>query len=106
MPSSRLDDWRKKRAREREDKDDLEFPDEMDTPRDIAARVRFQRFRGLRSFRTSPWDPFENLPIDYARIFQFEDYERTKRRVRRQAEEEGVSVSIETSPSSIFLDYP
>jgi len=84
----------------------MEFPDEMDTPRDLAARVRFQRFRGLRSFRTSPWDTYENLPIDYARIFQFEDYERTKLRVRRQAEEEGVSVSIETSPSSIFLDYP
>ena len=68
----------------------------MDTPRDIPARVRFQRFRGLRSFRTSPWDPYENLPIDYARIFQFEDYERTKRRVRREAEEEGVSVSSGT----------
>lgn len=60
----------------------------MDTPDDIAARTRFQRFRGLRSFRTSPWDPFENLPRDYARIFQFEDYKRTERNVRRRADEE------------------
>src|SRR5690348_6196136 len=86
----RLDDWRASRMRE--DKDDLEFPDELDTPKDIAARTRFQRYRGLRSFRTSPWDPYENLPVDYSRIFQFEDYERTKRKVRRQAEEDGVAV--------------
>ncbi|KAF8323855.1 ribosome biogenesis protein tsr1 [Clavulina sp. PMI_390] len=107
-----LDDWRAKRAREREDKDDLEFPDELDTPQDIAARTRFQRFRGLRSFRTSPWDPYENLPIDYSRIFQFEDYERTKRRVRKQADEEGVqpgtlvSVRLKNVPRSTALDRP
>lgn len=79
----RLEDWRN---RQREEDDDLAFPDEIDTPQDISARTRFQRFRGLRSFRTSPWDPYENLPRDYARIFQFEDYKRTERGVRRRAE--------------------
>ncbi|ESK90857.1 ribosome biogenesis protein tsr1 [Moniliophthora roreri MCA 2997] len=83
-----LNSWR---SRQREEEDDLNFPDEIDTPQNIPARERFQRYRGMRSFRASPWDPYENLPRDYARIFQFEDYKRTERAVRRRAEqEEGV----------------
>ena len=63
------------------------FPDEVDTPHDVSARVRFakwvwsiqygyiiitcvSRYRGLRSFRNSPWDPKENLPLDYARYYR------------------------------------
>ncbi|KAF8236061.1 ribosome biogenesis protein tsr1 [Tricholoma matsutake] len=76
------------RNRKREEEDDLAFPDELDTPKDVPARVRFQRYRGMRSFRTSPWDPFENLPRDYARIFQFEDFKRTERGIRRRAQQE------------------
>ncbi|KAG8688091.1 hypothetical protein FRC09_013108 [Ceratobasidium sp. 395] len=75
-----LDTWR---TRAREDADDLAFPDEIDTPQNIPAHTRFARFRGLRSFRTSPWDPYENLPPDYARTFQFEDYARTERNIRK-----------------------
>lgn len=92
-PLFRLQTWRS-REREQEEKEDLAFPDEIDTPLDVAARTRFQRYRGLRSFRTSPWDPYENLPRDYARIFQFEDYKRTERAVRKRADEDGASVEV------------
>ncbi|XP_015238315.1 PREDICTED: pre-rRNA-processing protein TSR1 homolog isoform X1 [Cyprinodon variegatus] len=61
------------------------FPDEVDTPLDAAARIRFQRYRGLKSFRSSPWDPMENLPLDYSRIFQFQSFERTRRRILAEA---------------------
>ena len=51
----------------RAEREDYMFPDEVDTPLHVAARLRFQRYRGLQSFRHSPWDPRENLPPDYAR---------------------------------------
>lgn len=56
--------------------EDTRFPDEVDTPADRSARERFARFRALKSFRTSPWDPKESLPKDYARIFQVNQHRR------------------------------
>ncbi|KAI8337479.1 hypothetical protein BC941DRAFT_396298 [Chlamydoabsidia padenii] len=77
------EDYLKQRSEEFEGH--KEFPDEIDTPMHMPARERFARYRGLQSFRTSPWDPYENLPVDYSRIFQFENYLRTKSRVVGQA---------------------
>ena len=62
-------------------KDDKEFPDELDTPADVSARLRFARYRALQSFRSSPWHPKENLPTDYARIYQFENFGSAQRRI-------------------------
>ena len=66
------------------------FPDEVDTPMNQFAKERFQKFRGLKSFRSSPWDPKENLPLDYSRIFQFENFKRTRKNVFAANEDEGM----------------
>ncbi|KAF4086073.1 hypothetical protein AMELA_G00102270 [Ameiurus melas] len=89
------------------------FPDEVDTPLGVSARTRFQRYRGLKSFRSSPWDPMENLPLNYSRIFQFQNFERTRRRVLAEAatEEEGamvgwyVTLHIEDVPVSVMESF-
>ena len=60
--------------RQRQAEDDVIFPDEIDTPQDVPARQRFARYRGLKSFRSSPWDPKESLPMRYAHIFQLHDF--------------------------------
>lgn len=87
---AQLAEYRERRQREQEEATDAQFPDEVDTPLEVSARTRFERYRGLKSFRTSPWDPYEDLPRDYARIFQFDDYNRTRRRVEASALVEGV----------------
>lgn len=54
--------------------DDAQFPDEVDVPFDKPARQRFARYRGVKNFSTSYWDPKESLPPSYSRIFQLANY--------------------------------
>lgn len=57
---------------ETRDREDMDFPDEVDTPLK-EARKRFQKYRGIKSLKNCDWDPYENLPIEYAKIFRFQN---------------------------------
>lgn len=74
--------WERIKAQRAAEADDVKFPDEIDTPTEIAARIRFQKYRGLKSFRTSPWDPKDALPPEYGRVFAFENFKRAYKRAR------------------------
>lgn len=68
--------------RRKNHKEDLDFPDEVDVPDDINARDRFARYRSLKSFRKSYWDPKESLPESYGSIYHFKSFRATQRDVR------------------------
>lgn len=80
----------RKKAKEEE----LEFPDEVQVDEDVNARERFARYRSLKSFRKSYWDPKENLPESYASIFHFSSFKATQSDV--MADMRDLMVSAET----------
>ena len=75
-----LDDTRRDSAArvllEADEQNRCMFPDEVETPLHISARNRFARYRGLKSFRSSRWDPKEALPPDYSKVFAFKNFRR------------------------------
>ncbi|KAG9389640.1 Protein of unknown function (DUF663) [Carpediemonas membranifera] len=58
--------------------EDKDFPDEVDTPVDMAARDRFRKYVGLKSLRSSPWR-MKHTPAEYARLFAYPAFEQTRR---------------------------
>jgi hypothetical protein len=54
--------------------EDMDFPDEVDTPFK-EARVRFQKFRAVKNLKHADWDPYENLPDTYSKIWRFQNYQ-------------------------------
>ncbi|KAJ1551509.1 hypothetical protein HK096_009670 [Nowakowskiella sp. JEL0078] len=99
------------KAKQKAERDDAEFPDEIDTPKEIMAKTRFQRYRGLKSFKKSPWDPYENLPVDFARIFQFKNFSRSKKKVLSNLDDgvnfgTYVDIQIQDVPKQNFETKP
>jgi pre-rRNA-processing protein TSR1 len=73
--------------RRRSAKDEMEFPDEVQVEEGEQASARFQRYRSLKSFRQTYWDPKENLPDDYATLYHFSNFRATAKAVRADQRE-------------------
>jgi len=73
--------------------EEMEFPDEVDTPIDVPARERFSKYKGLASMKQGSWDPMENLPKEYANVYSFENIKNTYKQSIQKAHEEGMKIS-------------
>jgi len=92
MPTAEdLENKKKKFDIEARSKEEMDFPDEVDTPVDQPAKTRFQKYRALKSWRTSPWDFNENLPEQYSRIYRFHNIQHSTKRAMDFPKENGVT---------------
>ncbi|PGH12826.1 hypothetical protein AJ79_04050 [Helicocarpus griseus UAMH5409] len=81
-------------SRKKEEKEDLEFPDEIELHPTTIARERLARYRGLKSLKTSHWETEEDRahePEDWRRLLQIADYKGSKNQCIREALVGGVS---------------
>ena len=70
------------------------FPDAVEVPEDQPARVRFAKYRGVESLRTSEWDTSADVSPKYMEnIFEFDNFKLSMKRALAVDEEE-----VENSP--------
>ncbi|EMR10617.1 hypothetical protein PNEG_01320 [Pneumocystis murina B123] len=100
--------------RQKEREEDRDFPDEVIVSSDVSLKKRFKKYRGLKNFRTSPWDPNEynsDTPYYWRRIYKFGNYKTTKKRVIKQALNDGIKpgtciiIEIRNCEKEIFSTY-
>lgn len=79
-------------------RDDKEFPDEVDfDPHTTTARERFIKYRGLKDFHQSQWDPEEaepNTPAWYGDILKFTNYKATRNRILKARGSVGLGARV------------
>ncbi|UYV69793.1 TSR1, partial [Cordylochernes scorpioides] len=63
------------------------YPDEVDLDPSESAQKRFAKYRPLKSFHQSEWDPNEGLPADYSRIVDFRHYRQIRNKVLAEEQE-------------------
>ncbi|KAK2032344.1 AARP2CN domain-containing protein [Colletotrichum zoysiae] len=103
------------RARKSDDvQDDKEFPDEIELHPGVLARERLQRYRGLKSLRTSEWLESEDRayePEEWRKLLQVPDYQASRSRATREALVGGVApgtrvhVYLKGVPASFEKSY-
>lgn len=84
--AAQLEQYRASKRNEAED--DKEFPDEIELHPGVLARERLQKYRGLKSLRTSVWEKDEDRahqPEDWSRLLQIPDYQSSRSRATREA---------------------
>ncbi|CRG88913.1 Ribosome biogenesis protein tsr1 homolog [Talaromyces islandicus] len=106
--ADQLEEYRASRRKEEED--DLEFPDEIELHPNVLARERLQKYRGLKSLKTSIWETSEDRPYEpeeWRRLLQFNDYKGIKNKLVREALLGGVApgtrvnVRLKAVPSTL-----
>ncbi|KAF2830255.1 DUF663-domain-containing protein [Ophiobolus disseminans] len=83
-----------RKTRKTEEKDDLEFPDEVELEPNANARERLMRYRGLKSLKSSVWETEEDRPYEpeeWQRLLEISDYKRTATKFMREAWAGGVT---------------
>ena len=81
-----LADYRSRRRDEATE--DWKYPDEIELNPEVLAKERLARYRGLKSLKTSHWDPGEDKayePADWQRLLRIEDYNRARKLATREA---------------------
>lgn len=99
-----------------EQREEYEFPDEVDTPEHTPAKEYFRQYRGLKSFVKSDWDKNESLPLPYSRVFHLNNFEVAAKRIMNEPPApssippgQKVRVFLSNVPSKViplFLDHP
>ena len=65
------------------------FPDAVEAPEDESARVRYAKYRGVQSLRTSEWDTeCDQMPAYFSAISQFGNFKLSMKRALSPAEGE------------------
>ena len=72
--------------------EDMDFPDEVDTPLK-EARIKFQHYRGIKSLKNCDWDQYENLPESYSKIWRFQNYQAAYKDSVQQVVDEGLPLN-------------
>lgn len=73
------------------EKDDLEFPDELELDPSESARERLASYRGIKSLGNCDWqvdEADENRPSIWKRLLRISNYKATRNRIAKQASRE------------------